>query len=95
MNFKTFIQEQVGPDQDDPFVNQVILLIQKDVNFPATADIKLLAQYLYKTLDHKQTTAFQKLIMFWKFSENNYRQPTEPNLLNEINYIIDLQDNNK
>lgn len=92
MNFKTFIQEQIEANQDDPFANQVILIIRKDVNFPATSDIKVLAKYLYKTLDHKQTTAFQKLIMFWKFAENNYRQPTDPNLLKEINYIIDLQD---
>ncbi len=92
MDLKTFIQTEIGANQEDPISNQVISLIQNDEKFPITSDIKTIAQHLYKTLNEKQTLSFQKLLMFWKFAENNYQQPTDPNLLGEINYIIDLQD---
>jgi len=52
-----------------------------------------MANYLYADLDQNNTQAFQKLLMFWKFSENNNQQPTDMNLLNEINYIVELQTN--
>lgn len=91
MDFKTFIDTNVGANQDSPISNQVISMIRNDNEFPKTADIKSIALYIYKKLNHEQTYAFQKLLMFWKYSENNHRQPDNPKELEEINYIIDLQ----
>jgi len=92
MHFITFIQTELTPNQSDPVSNELIIRFQKEINFPVTSDIETIAKHLYLTLNHTETTAFQKLIMFWKFAENKYKQPTDPNLLNQINYIIELQD---
>ncbi len=95
MDFKTFIDKNIDTNQDDPISNEVIKIVKNDKEFPKTSDIKSIASHIYNKLDHGQTTAFQKLLLFWKFAENNYKQPTDPKLLNEINYIIDLQDRNQ
>lgn len=90
MDFKTFIQNT--PDnQNDPFANQVIRMINEDQKFPVTSDIKLMAKYIFKKLTRQQTTAFQKLLMFWKSITSPTMQPNDSVFLQELNHIIDLQ----
>lgn len=93
MTLKAFVQTNLRANQGDKYLNAMIERIGTDVNFPQTEDIKPMANYLYRDLDQDHTEAFQKLLMFWKFTENNNQQPTDMGLLNEINHIIDLQTN--
>jgi hypothetical protein len=95
MTLKQFVIINLKANQEDKYLNAIIELIGKDVNFPETENIQQMANYLYTDLDQKNTQAFQKLLMFWKFVENNNQQPTDMNLLNEINHIIDLQTNDE
>lgn len=93
MTLKEFITEQVEANQKDEATNNLIERIGKDDSFPNTSEIKTIAQYIYVDLDHNHTLAFQKLLMLWQFAENNYEQPTDGNILVEINHIVDLQTN--
>src|SRR5690625_1662826 len=93
MTLKQFILIKLKANQDDVYINEIIELIVKDVNFPETEDIKQMARYLYKNLDQNHTLAFQKLLMFWRYTKKNNQQPDDMSLLNEINYIIKLQTN--
>ncbi len=93
MTLKHFVNANLKANQEDKYTNAIIELIGKDVHFPETEDIKQMASYLYKSIDQNHTQAFQKLLLFWKFVENNNQQPTEMGLLDEVNYIIILQTN--
>ena len=89
MNFITFLKSL--PKQADKSSHNFIRFALSDKEFPDTADPEQLARYLYLRLDHKQTLAYQKLLMFYFFSENNFQQPTDPSLLGKINLIVSLQ----
>lgn len=95
MTLKHFVQTNLQANQQDKYLNTIIERVGKDVDFPQTEDIKQMANYLYRELDQNHTQAFQKLLMFWKFSQNNNQPPTDMNFLNELNHIIDLQTNDQ
>jgi|GEM_PF-1611951 hypothetical protein len=93
MIFKQFVTSNLGASQEDKEATQLMKRISEDANFPNTEEIKTIAEYLYLDLDLKQTSSFQKLLMLWKFTESNFKQPSNPNFLTEINIIVDLQNN--
>ncbi len=91
IDFKTFIDKEAKIDPSDIVSMAVILLIRDDVKFPRTYDMKLMARYLHKRFSHERVTAYQRLLFMWLFRNNNYQPPTDVNLLNDINYIIELE----
>ncbi|MCP4121760.1 MAG: hypothetical protein GY751_08395 [Bacteroidetes bacterium] len=91
MNYYDFIRDL--PTQEDDNLNQVIDIILKDTSFPKTDDLEKLAEHLYLKLNPDLTTAFQRSLMLWQFALNDYKQPQDVGLLNQINYIVDLQNN--
>ena len=90
MTFKDYILGNLAPNQEDKSLNEMITRIMEDTHFPATDNVRAIATYLYKDLDQDHTMAFQKLLMIWSFSGKS-----SPIDLEAINYIIDLQTNDK
>lgn len=95
MTFKQYILTGLSPEQQDREMSKMIFSIKEDVNFPDTANIKQMAEYLYRELDQDATLAFQKLLMFWKYAQNGYKEPKDMGILAEINHIIVLQTNDR
>lgn len=95
MHFYEFIKTL--PKQPDAFVNDVVTLIKNDDKFPAhTSDPSQLAMYLYLKLNHKQTSAFQKLLMLYQTTVRTHRFPDRTTarpdmLLDALNLIVSLQ----
>ncbi len=89
MDFLSFLKSL--PEQQDKGSLDFIALVRSDANFPATSDPEKLAHYLYLRLNHRLTTAYQKLLMLYFYVENNYNQPSDPTLLDKINLIVSLQ----
>lgn len=89
MDFLTFIKSL--PEQDDKGSRDFVAFVRSDQNFPATSDPERLAHYLYRRLNHRLTLAYQKLLMLYFYSKNNYKQPSDPTLLDKINLIVSLQ----
>lgn len=81
--------------QDDKIMNEVIELVKQDPNFPNTNNIEVMAKYIYLKLNHKQTSAFQKSLMIYHFILNDFKQPEDPRILQQINFIVELQNNDK
>jgi hypothetical protein len=88
MTLKEFILS--APKQDDESINHVLDLLTGQKDLPE--DVKTISKVIYLKLNPQQTQAFQKIIMMYYFTENNYQQPTAQNL-DEINFIIELQNN--
>ena len=95
MDFHFFRNSYIGQNQDDKITNRVLKILVDDESLPKTNDIKTLAQHVYLKFDEQETTAFQKLILIWRTIANDFKQDFDPNLLEEVNYIIGLQDNVK
>ena len=95
MNFITFIQKQAK--QPDEAVNLFVNFAVNDKNFPTSSDPEILAKYLYKKLNHKQTSGFQKCLMIYKQFEQKNEIPNKYNdqmkFIDALNFIIDLQNN--
>jgi hypothetical protein len=84
--------DNLTSNQDDKAINDLIIKIKGDTNFPQTENVRTIAEYLYKELDQNQTMAFQKLLMFWNFSGQGASSGPD---LDAMNHIIDLQTNDK
>ncbi len=91
MTLKEFIL--TAPKQEDESINYVLNLLQNQKDLPD--DIESISKLIYLKLNPQQTHAFQKTLMMYFFTENNYQQPQDPEILNKINFIIDLQNNDK
>lgn len=91
MDFLTFIKSL--PEQEDKGSRDFIAYVRTDANFPTTSDPEKLAHYLYRRLNHRLTLAYQKLLMLYFYTENNYQQPSDTALLGKINLIVSLQNN--
>ena len=90
MTLKEFIK--TAPKQEDKNINYVLGLLQNQKDLPE--DVETISKVIYLNLNPQQTQAFQKILMMYFFTENNYQQPTAQNL-NKINFIVDLQNNDK
>jgi len=77
--------------QDDPTTNEVVEFIVNDPSFPNTTNIEQVARYIYLKMDHQQTTAFQKTLMMYFYIINDFKQPEDPNILIQINRVVELQ----
>lgn len=88
MTLKEFILS--APKQEDESINYVLDLLTSLKDLPE--DVKTISKAIYLKLNPQQTQAFQKIIMMYYFTENNYQQPTAQNL-DEINFIVELQNN--
>lgn len=88
MPLKEFILS--APKQDDESINYVLDLLKSQKDLPE--DVETISKVIYLKLDTHQTTAFQKILIMYFLSENNYQQPTNQNL-DKINFIINLQNN--
>ena len=73
MNFITFLKQQTK--QPDEAVNLFVNFAVNDKIFPTSSDPEILAKYLYKKLNHKQTSGFQKCLMIYKQLEPNNEIP--------------------
>lgn len=89
MTFLEFIKQQLKHSHDKN-INEFISWIKKEKNCPDTSDIKVLSKYLYNKLDRSQTLAYQKSLMMYFYTLNNFKMPKEDKLP-EINYVIELQ----
>ncbi len=89
MTLKEFILS--APKQEDQSINYVLNLLKKQKDLPE--DVEAISKKIYLQLNTGQTTAFQKIVMMYFFTENNYQQPQDPEILNRINFIVDLQNN--
>ena len=93
MNFKDFIQSL--PKQDDKVINNFIDLVKNDPTFPNISEPSKLAIYLYKHLNIEQTTAFQKLLLFYSSMPFNQLpkkcHQREDMMLMAVNIIVALQ----
>lgn len=94
---KSIIPHEIKDKQIEDFVKKdkavedFILWAFKDKDFPATDDLNALAYYLYPKLNKEQTAAYQKLLLFYLYLKNGNRQPTNPELLNKVDLIVELQ----
>lgn len=86
MTLKEFILSL--PKQEDESINYVLDLMKKEKNLPE--DIETISKAVYLKLNTQQTTAFQKILMMYFLSKNNYQQPKNLHL-DKINFIIELQ----
>lgn len=60
-----------------------------DANFPDTKNVKEIAKYVYNKLTpDKQTTDFQKTLMFYGMQTGTHID------LSDVNYVTELQDAN-
>jgi hypothetical protein len=93
MHFSRFVASM--PKQNDEHINYVISLIKKDTNFPLTSEPTKLAIYLYRLLNHKQTTAFQQLLFMYSTVPGNLLPKkcllNQNIMLDAINIIVSLQ----
>jgi hypothetical protein len=89
MTLKEFILS--APQQDDESINYVLDLLKAEKDLPET--VESISKVIYLKLNTQQTTAFQKTVMMYFFTENNYQQPQDPAMLNKINFIVELQNN--
>lgn len=90
MTLKEFIQ--TVPRPEDKNINHVLDLLNSKKELPES--IEEISKFVYLLLNREQTLAFQKILMMYFFTENNYQQPTNQNL-DKINFIINLQNNDK
>jgi len=96
MTFRDYIL--MMPEQPDKGISEFIEFAKKDSDFPNTSDPKVLCEYLYLKLNPELTTSFQKMFLFFEQVEPNNELPkmyvgNKMLLMNDINYIIDLQNN--
>jgi len=91
MTLKEFILS--APKQEDTNINYVLDLLKNQKDLPK--DVETISKVIYLKLNHEQTQAFQKIVMMYFFTENNFQQPQDPEILNKINFIIDLQNNDE
>ena len=93
MNFPDFVKSL--PKQEDKAANSFIDLVKNDPNFPNTSEPSKLAIYLYQRLNIEQTTAFQKLLLFYGSMPFNQLpkkcQHREDTMLMAVNIIVALQ----
>ena len=71
--------------QPDSGIEAIRLKFKDDANFTDTKNVKKIAQYVYNKLTDKQTTDFQKTLMY-------YSMESGINIsLEDVNYVILLQ----
>ena len=97
MHFYEFVKSL--PKQVDSNINEAIELIKNDLKFPKdTSDPSVLGIYLYLQVDHKQTNAFQKLLMLYQQMVKDNKLPErsvarQDMFMEAINLIVVLQNN--
>lgn len=85
MTYKAYLKTM--RPQPDSGIEAIRLKFKDDANFPDTKNVKEIAKYVYNKLTpDKQTTDFQKTLMFYSMESGIHIE------LNEINYVIELQD---
>lgn len=92
MNFPAFVKSL--PKQKDRAINSFIAFVKKDAHFPATSEPCKLAIYLYKQLTIEQTTAFQKLLLFYgsmPYNQLPAKCQDHEMMLMAVNIIVGLQ----
>lgn len=93
MNFAEFVKSL--PKQDNKAINSFIDFVKKDKHFPATNEPAKLSIYLYKLLNIEQTTAFQKLLLFYGSMPYNQLPKkchhSQEMMLMAVNIIVSLQ----
>jgi hypothetical protein len=84
MTYKNYIKTML--QQPDKGIEAIRLMFKEDANFPDTNDVKEIARYVYNKLTpNKQTSDFQKILMFWGMETGKQID------LGHLNYVIDLQ----
>lgn len=89
MTFKNFILSL--PPQDNKDINNLLEILRNDELLPEDTDA--VAKHVYLKLNSQLTKCFQQLVMMYFFTENNYKQPQNPDILDKINFIVNLQNN--
>jgi hypothetical protein len=85
MTYKKFLQTM--PVQPDPRLEAIRIKFKDDHGFPETSDVKEISHYVYNKLTpDQQTTSFQKTLVVWGMQTGKAID------LNDLNYVIDLQD---